>query len=134
MGPLLRIEGDGFHLRVSPLLAYPQVAFDCRPMTICPRSLNERSSQVCVAGFGDAALVSTAPAGVLAGDQASVAHQQPRATKARELAHLSHQSHRCHFMISFILPAPFACSSVLKVSRPEHNLRSPRTEGRPRSS
>ena len=69
--------------------------------TIAPRCFDDDSSPVRVASFGDASASGSLAAGVFAGHSAAIAHQLPRAVKARDLPQFSGDRHRRDLPVAF---------------------------------
>ena len=89
----LRLPGDLFDLFRHPFLPLAQRRADGRPEPVAPGGFDGDASQVRVACLGNRPALLPLAAGVLAGHRAAVAHQLPRALKARDLAQLGHDRH-----------------------------------------
>lgn len=86
MQTMLSFSGDLFHFLGEVGLSFQKAASEPRSELIGPGSFDHDASQMRIAGFGNAGLNSTTATGVLAGNQATVAHQLPGTGEARQLA------------------------------------------------
>src|ERR1035438_10866679 len=82
MQSVLRLPGDFLDLLRHPLLPFAQLRPQARPQPIAPGRFDGDSSQMRVAGFGDAAASGSLAGGLLAGHCTAVTHQLPSALKA----------------------------------------------------
>src|ERR1019366_516648 len=94
MQSMLRSPGDRFDRLALPALARCQPRTDRWAVPIGPSRLGHDAPQVRIAGLADRAALHALTAGVLARDNAGIAHELACTAKARELPELSHQRHR----------------------------------------
>src|SRR5271170_6430589 len=93
MQPVLRLPRNLFRLFRDALLSSAQSVPDTWRTTIAPCGFDDDSSQVCVAGFGDASAPGPLAAGVFAGHSTAITHELPSTVEAGHLTQLGCNSH-----------------------------------------
>jgi len=86
--PVLCLPRNLFSLFRNTLLSFAQSVPDTWWTVIAPCRFDDDSSQMRVAGFGDASAPGSLAAGILAGHGAAVTHQLPSTVEAGHLAQL----------------------------------------------
>ena len=90
---LLGLPGDGADRGAHPLVPRPQRLGHPRRPPIMPGRLDQDSTPMAVAGFGDPSQAAARAARVLGGNQAHVRHSVRRRGEATEVANRGHQRH-----------------------------------------
>src|SRR5437016_3874774 len=92
MQTMLHFPGDFFDLLTESYLSLQQVAAHPRAELIGPGRFDKDASQMRVAHFGDASTDDSGTTGILAGDNAAIAHQLSGSREAGNLTELSNDS------------------------------------------
>ena len=103
--PMLCLPRNFLHLFGNALLSSAQSVPDTGWTTIAPCSFDDDSSQMRVAGFGDASAPGSLTTGILTGYSAAITHQLPGTLKAGYLAQFGCNGHSREYLRYRAAPA-----------------------------